>query len=106
MPSWSGSDRRGRLPPDWPVRRARILRRDGHRCTARSTYGERCAERATDVDHIKPGDDHRDENLTSLCWWHHRRKSSAEGAAAAQRNRQRLQARFKRTEAHPGLIRE
>jgi 5-methylcytosine-specific restriction enzyme A len=106
MPYWLGSDRRARLPADWPYRRARVLRRDGYRCTALSIYGERCELRATDVDHIKPGDDHRETNLASLCTWHHRRKSGAEGAAAAQRNRTKAQARFRRNETHPGRIEE
>jgi hypothetical protein len=40
------------LPADWPRIRARVLRRDGNRCTHRDQYGERCEELATDVDHI------------------------------------------------------
>ncbi|QES29195.1 HNH endonuclease [Streptomyces venezuelae] len=104
MPSWSSSDRRFRLPPDWPQIRKRILRRDGHRCTARDNYGVRCAELATDVDHIIPGDDHREPNLQSLCGWHHRVKSSREGGAAKAAVRRRHERRFRRTEDHPGLM--
>jgi hypothetical protein len=63
-----------------------------------------CGDRATDVDHIRPGDDHRDENLRSLCGPHHRRKSSSEGAQAAKAKRQQIRRKFKRVEAHPGLL--
>lgn len=105
MPNWEGSDRRDRLPPDWNTRiRPRILRRDGHRCTARHTGGAHCPEPATDVDHIIPGDDHRDENLTSLCQWHHQRKSSREGAAARAAQWRRHNRRYRRTEGHPGIV--
>lgn len=101
---WSTSDRRGRLPDNWPQLRSRILQRDGYRCTARDQYGARCAEAATDVDHISPGDDHREANLQSLCGWHHRVKSSREGAAASAAVRRRHMRRFRRTEEHPGLL--
>jgi 5-methylcytosine-specific restriction protein A len=105
MPQWSGSDRRSRLPDNWQALRRRVLRRDGSRCTARDlTTGERCEEPATDVDHIVPGDDHRESNLRSLCGWHHRKKSSAEGGAALARKRRQNDKKFRRTEDHPGLI--
>lgn len=101
MPSgWIGSTRRARLPRDWSARRARVLRRDGYRCTA-ADYGERCPEPATDVDHIEPGDDHSEANLASLCGWHHARKSAREGAAAAHANRAQ---RVRPPEPHPGAI--
>ena len=103
MPNWNGSDRRKRLPANWEVIRRRILRRDGHQCTHIDETGKRCTERATDVDHITPGDDHRDENLQSLCGYHHRKKSGAEGAQAVAANRRRADARFRRQEAHPGI---
>ncbi|MFJ1932632.1 HNH endonuclease [Kitasatospora sp. NPDC088160] len=101
--SWATSDRRARLPADWPRIRFRVLVRDGHRCTAKDQYGDRCIEPATDVDHIRPGDDHREVNLQSLCGWHHRVKSSREGAAAKAARRRRNDRRFRRTEEHPGL---
>jgi 5-methylcytosine-specific restriction enzyme A len=78
---WEGSDRRDRLPPDWPAIRQRILERDGHRCTW-YVSGLRCKAVATDVDHRRPGDDHRDSNLQSLCGPHHAGKSAREGNAA------------------------
>lgn len=104
MPGWSGSNRRQRLPADWPKIRKRILKRDGHTCTHSDDDGIRCAELATDVDHVRPGDDHRDENLTSLCDYHHKKKSGAEGARAAAAKRQRMDNRYRRSETHPGLL--
>jgi len=88
---WAGSDRRDRLPPDWSAIRAAVLRRDGYRCTRQTVLG-RCLGTATQVDHMVRGDDHRMENLTSLCGPHHAEKSSREGneakaAAAAARRR-------------------
>ncbi|MEU9795051.1 hypothetical protein AB0E27_31450 [Streptomyces sparsogenes] len=56
------------------------------------------------MDHIRPGDDHSDSNLTSLCSYHHRIKSSREGAAAKHARRRKIAGRFKRTEQHPGLL--
>ncbi|MEU0674484.1 hypothetical protein ABZ330_16590 [Streptomyces sp. NPDC006172] len=44
------------------------------------------------------------ENLRSLCTWHHRQKSSREGAAAQAAKRRAIQKRFRRDEAHPGLM--
>ncbi|MFD8315878.1 HNH endonuclease [Kitasatospora purpeofusca] len=81
--SWTTSNRRDRLPADWPRIRKRILRRDGGRCTTVFSTGRRCLARATDVDHIVPGDDHTDDNLRSLCGWCHTTKSSSEGGTAA-----------------------
>lgn len=104
MPQWAGSDRRERLPANWSSIRRRIFRRDGNRCTHRDEAGERCAEPATDVDHIFRGDNHQDSNLTSLCDWHHQRKSSKEGAEAKAAQWRKNNRKFRRTESHPGLL--
>ncbi|QMP84547.1 HNH endonuclease [Streptomyces phage Endor2] len=101
---WQNSNRRDRLPPDWFKIRARVLRRDGHTCTHRDANGIRCADLATDVDHIRPGDDHSMENLRALCSWHHGQKSGAEGAAAKAANWRRQNQKFRRSEDHPGLL--
>lgn len=95
---WVGSTRRAQLPVDWDsTRRPRILRRDGHQCTW-MTDGQRCDQPATDVDHIRRGNDHNDNNLRSLCAWHHKRKTSIEGNTSRRRHT------TKRTpEQHPGL---
>lgn len=88
--AWDGSTRRSRLPRNWPAIRRRIIRRDGGVCTARYSDGRRCELPGTDVDHIVPGDDHRDANLRLLCARHHRQKSSSEGGSAAARMRVRV----------------
>lgn len=104
MPQWQGSNRRERLPAGWDKIRKRIMKRDGFECQAKLRNGGRCGEPATDVDHIDPGDDHRDQNLQALCDWHHKRKSGAEGARAAKRKRAAIKKKFRRVEDHPGLL--
>lgn len=95
---WAGSQRRHQLPDDWPTRRAAVLDRDEHRCRWRED-GTVCGKRATDVDHIRRGNDHSYANLQALCAEHHAIKSSREGTEA------RWQARMRRpAERHPGLI--
>lgn len=79
---WTGSARRDRLPSDWPQIVSRIKKRDGGRCKATLDNGRRCPRKDVQVDHIIPGDDHRDANLQCLCEFHHGKKSSAEGHAA------------------------
>lgn len=59
---------------------------------------------ATDVDHIRPGDDHSYANLRALCSWHHQKKSSSEGGEAKAFAQRRIAKRFLRVEQHPGLL--
>ncbi|RCV53481.1 HNH endonuclease [Marinitenerispora sediminis] len=99
MTAWAGSDRRRRLPANWPALRRLVLERDGHRCTW-TEHGQRCPQPATDVDHIWPGDDHSPANLRSLCRGHHQAKSSAEGGRAASAKRPK---RNREPEPHPGV---
>ena len=103
---WVSSTRRERLPADWPARVAAVMERDGHRCThVRVDTGARCTERATDVDHVVRGDDHRLENLAAKCWWHHAKKTAAEGNAARALSQQQRMALEKRAaRRHPGLL--
>lgn len=109
MPGWAGSDRRARLPANWEALRLEVLDRDRDpktrkpRCRWEYRPGQRCSGVATEVDHIKPNDDHSLENLRGLCTPHHRRKSGQEGAAATNRKRAEINQRFRRTETHPGL---
>lgn len=100
MPGWAGSTRRHHLPHNWPAIRARILTRDGYQCTW-TEHGDRCPNPATDVDHIVPGNDHRDQNLRSLCRYHHRWKSSSEGGRASAAARP---SRYRPAEPHPGRV--
>lgn len=104
MPQWQNSTRRDRLPPDWPQIRKRALRRDKYLCQWRIAPGELCEAYATDVDHKDRGDDHRLENLQSLCGPHHQAKSSSEGGEARAKKRREIDQRFRRTEDHPGLL--
>ncbi|ROR95503.1 hypothetical protein EDD28_0056 [Salana multivorans] len=101
---WSTSDRRSRLPAGWDSLRRTILRRDNHRCVWLDQNGQPCGEPATEVDHIRPGDDHSAENLRALCSWHHAKKSALEGNRAKARLRREIGARFRRQEIHPGLM--
>ncbi|MDS2171621.1 HNH endonuclease signature motif containing protein [Nesterenkonia sp. CL21] len=74
----------------------RILRRDAYAC-------QLCGAEATEVDHIKAGDDHSDENLQAICTPCHARKSSSEGGAARARELRQLRAMIKRKpEQTPG----
>jgi len=111
--NWDKSDRRSRLPPDWDKIRRRILKRDSPNglnwrlaeCQWKiSDPDDICGQKATDVDHIRRGDDHRDSNLQSLCGMHHRRKSSSEGGEGNAVNRRKIDASFRREEDHPGII--
>lgn len=104
MPGWQGSDRRNRLPADWPKIRKRILKRDGHRCRTLDQDGERCPELATEVDHVRRGDIHEDWNLAAICTWHHGKKSAREGALEAAKKRAATRRKFRRSETHPGLL--
>ena len=79
---WADSDRKSRLPADWPLLRQVVLERCGGRCEVVKKNGKRCWDKATDVDHIVAGDDHSIPNLRGICTWHHKRKSSREGNAA------------------------
>ncbi|MFE0722020.1 HNH endonuclease [Streptomyces rochei] len=82
------------------------MKRDGYACTVNG-----CANPATEVDHIRPGDDHSMGNLRAICSDCHKRKSSTEGGQARQRQAaqqrteiRRRTARFDRREKHPGEL--
>lgn len=97
MPTgFAGSTRKARLPYDWETRRRLALERCGGRCEHRDESG-RCRERATDVDHIRRGDDHSMGNLQGLCRRHHRTKTGREGADARPKLRRAVP-------RHPGLV--
>ena len=98
---WAGSDRKSRLPADWPLLRRIVRDRSGGRCEVIKKNGRRCWDAATDCDHIVPGDDHSLSNLRDICTWHHRQKSSAEGNAAKAAYRAQLK---HPVETHPGVI--
>ena len=99
--AWEGSNRRSELPPDWAKIRARILKRDGGRCTWKLPSGARCPRGARDVDHVNQSrnDDHSDANLQSLCPTHHAQKTSKEGFAGRRKGR----GPKRPPEKHPGI---
>jgi len=98
--AWETSDRRERLPANWPALVAAVKKRDGNRCTWRLRSGARCPRPGRDVDHRIAGDDHRMSNLQLLCEEHHKRKTSRE--AWAGRNRPKTKKR--REERQPGRL--
>lgn len=100
---WATSDRKSRLPSDWPARRRAVLERCGGRCEVLKKDGKRCRDKATEVDHVIAGDSHELSNLRGICAWHHARKSSQEGVAARAARRATL---YRTPETHPGLIPE
>lgn len=104
MTQWAGSDRSSRLPADWAKIRSKVFKRDGYRCTAKMLDGTRCPGAAEECDHVRRGDDHRMENLTSLCTWHHGKKSGTEGGQARAAKWRKNNRRFRRGETHPGLL--
>ncbi len=94
---WTTSTRRARLPAGWSATTVpRILARDNWTCYLCGQPG------ADSVDHVKPGDDHRDANLAAVhdkpC---HRRKTATEGHAA---HRAQLASRRHPGEVHPGSV--
>ncbi|PRB44327.1 HNH endonuclease [Arthrobacter sp. MYb23] len=98
---WTGSDRKSRLPDDWPLLRQIVFERAGGRCETIKKSGKRCWDKGTDVDHKRAGDDHSLANLQLLCTWHHARKSSREGNEAQAALRAMLR---HPVEQHPGVI--
>lgn len=97
--AWDTSTRRARLPKGWARHyRTPVLERDGHRCRIQRPG---CTGTATEVDHIKPGDDHSLTNLQAACTWCHRKKTDDEAAAARAATPALTTKRP--TESHPGL---
>jgi hypothetical protein len=94
---WQTSNRAARLPANWRTEiQPAILERDAYRCRIRWDAG--CEGVASQVDHIRAGDDHRPGNLQAACGWCHGKKSSEEGHAA-----RRYFSSKRRLERHPGL---
>ncbi|WP_425546363.1 HNH endonuclease signature motif containing protein [Amycolatopsis minnesotensis] len=61
--------------------------------------GSGCLGRATDVDHVVPGDNHSLDNLRAICAHCHARKSAFEGRSALARMRA---LRVRPAGRHPG----
>lgn len=102
MSGWNDSDRRDRLPANWATLVKQVKDRAKGRCEWRLPSGKRCPRAGRDVDHRRPGDDHRMVNLQLLCVHHHQKKTAREGQAG----RYRVRKKFRRPdENHPGLRR-
>lgn len=95
---WSTSDRKQRLPDNWPAIRKQVKARAKGRCQA-TTHAKGCGGWGSDADHITPGDNHHPDNLQWLSGPCHRAKTARESAA---RNAQRKRDRIRPTEQHPG----
>ena len=87
--AWAGSDRKSRLPADWPKRRRIVLDRDPV-CQLRTHC---TGAPSTEVDHRDAGDDHRLSNLQGVCGPCHKHKTATERPSQRRAN-----------EAHPGLL--
>ena len=92
---WQGSDRKARLPSNWPKIRARVLARD--------PTCKLCGVRESKFcDHIQAKtDDHSETALQGVCGPCHDRKSSQEGNDAQRANPR--PGRTRPPEQHPGL---
>lgn len=85
---WETSDRRERLPSNWPQLVKIVRKRSGGRCEFLLPSGKRCPRKGDGgVDHIVNDDNHSLENLRDTCKHHHGKKSSAEGLAAREANK-------------------
>lgn len=95
---WDSSGRRRELPPNWFRLRKQVLRECGGRCEMGI---DGCLGTATEVDHIRRGDDHSRGNLRGVCRRCHALKSSAEGNA---RSAQLRRLRSRPEGRHPGVM--
>lgn len=96
--AWSTSDRRHRLPNDWPAVRRQVKARANGLCQAEH-HEPGCDGIGTDADHIRQGDNHSIDNLQWLSAPCHKAKTARETAA---RNKRNAQLKRRPTEAHPG----
>lgn len=88
---WAGSNRRSRLPVNWPSIRADVLDEE--------PFCRLCGIGPSVVcDHIIRGDDHSRANLQGICRPCDRIKSAREGGTAPHKRRSRLRP----AEPHPG----
>ena len=97
---WDTSDRRQRLPADWPAIRRAVKRRAIGQCQATNHHPD-CNGIGTDADHIRQGDNHSLDNLQWLSGPCHWAKTKAENAA---RNKANAALKRKPQEPHPGRI--
>jgi 5-methylcytosine-specific restriction endonuclease McrA len=93
--AWTSSDRRQRLPANWPALVAETKRIAKGRCQALA-HVTGCDGIGTDCDHIEQGDDHSQTNLQWLSRACHKAKTMSDNG---------YQPRLTRTpERHPGAL--
>lgn len=98
--AWENSNRRSRLPRNWPSISRSVLVRDSWVCQIGYPG---CLTEASEVDHRTRGDNHQPDNLQAACTACHRKKSSSEGGlASASARRYRDSQKYRPTERHPG----
>jgi 5-methylcytosine-specific restriction endonuclease McrA len=95
---WSTSDRRERLPHNWPELKRKVKARAGGKCEA-DRHERSCDGTGTDCDHVVQGDNHSLTNLQWLSGPCHQAKTARESAA---RNHQRAALKRRPAEQHPG----
>ena len=99
---WANSNRRARLPSDWPMRRHAVMVRANGVCEyIDEDTNLRCVFNGSECDHKIHGDNHELDNLQWLCSMHHGIKSSAEGNDAKREHRMRF---TRKPEKHPGIL--
>lgn len=102
--AWSTSNRRSRLPGNWSSLRNRVFKEKGRQCYIMED-GVRCTNHATEVDHLRAGDDHSMANLFPICSPHHASKSGREGWEAYRKKlaiaRWKAEKEFGLHEEHP-----
>lgn len=96
--SWTSSDRRKRLPNNWPQLVTQTRQRANGKCQALKHH-PRCDGNGTECDHITPSDNHNMSNLQWLNTWCHQQKTQQE---ARTNNQRRATMRKRPTEPHPG----
>jgi len=98
--AWSSSNRRARLPRDWPARRAAVRDRAQGACEA-ETHHPHCTGIGAECDHRIANDDHSLTNLQWLSVACHAAKTAAESARARESRRAALRLPH---EGHPGAM--
>lgn len=96
--SWTTSDRRKRLPNNWPHLITQTRNRAKGQCQA-TRHHPKCDGQGSECDHITPGDNHTLSNLQWLNHHCHKMKTQAEVAA---NNTRRATMRKRPEEKHPG----
>lgn len=86
---YANSDRRKRLPSNWPALRRMVLRRDAYSCRCVDPVhfwhvGE-CGAFGDQCDHVIAGDNHDPDNLAAICRRCHMSKSGHEGGTTQGR---------------------